>query len=100
MFCFGVGAIGSPLTISRGVTVSEWRQHRGKEIREKKGEREEFCESIYFFMSSFLLLLLFCLNKFKLGFCKLRHDESCVDVRERSAWSPHTLDGYAKDSRP
>ena len=55
MFCSGVGAIGSPLTISREVTVSEWRQRRGKEIREKKGEREEFCESIYFFY-----VLFFC----------------------------------------
>lgn len=54
---FGVSNTGSPLMITKGVPVSEWR-HIEERRRGGEKERVDFCGSIHF--SSFLLYL-FCL---------------------------------------
>lgn len=71
MSWFGVVVIGSLPVITRRVPVSEWGQHKGKEVKER--EKERSFKSIYFF---FILFVLFCLNKFKLGFYNLQLKES------------------------
>ena len=75
MLRVGVGD-GTPLPVTREVPRGEWRQLEEKGAQRK--EREEFCELIYFPISSFYFLVSFFLNKFKLGFCNLQLEGSWV----------------------
>ena len=41
MFWFGGDVTGSHPVITRKVPVSEWEQHRGKEVRERERKKKE-----------------------------------------------------------